>query len=416
MLLLYVPTNRRATATLSSIRDELEMAGRGACVAVIEHGLDPSASAHHASLLGDVGAAFAVHLTEGSKRSWIDRVLGASSIDSRDRAAARRMLLPVGIAYSAGPNIAYLLAAAVGAASVHRRDSDVELPAGRLPALVQELSGLRGISGPAVVGTGTFGDPTFDRRSLFRAGDDHAVAFQALGRPGRPLADVRAEAIDYLVKEPNRVYSEEFIRPDHAWQVEMEVCAIQEAFRWVPEVPALGTLGCDYMVKDVVFRSLGPILFHSAKWRHKYDMSRAFRESEGASVAYHLSDVRYLQFGRIWQEHWTRFPRGSWAKTGFDAEAFADEFSKLARQVGDQLEEVRRGAVAVYRAAALAGPNSSGSAALAKAATVMERNGDRFNDTVRDACDDFAYLTQLWPALQNGAASVGPPSPVRTVA
>jgi Family of unknown function (DUF6271) len=410
--LLYTPTHRRCERSFESVQTELKFArhvGETMLFLLIEHNLSDADSWSHARSLGSIDSANVIHLTSALKREWIRQIVNRLRVGPEASGLLMALLVPQCTSYGQGPNLAYLAARSFGAQVVHRRDSDVTLPHADRTAVEMEVrGGSLAATDIYVVGTGTFGDPTFDRRDLLAAGLEFLLDYQCLGNPNISRTQVRAEALDYLVDEPRRYYDDDFIVQDMDWQVEMEVCAIGRMFELVPEMPTCDMLGSDYMVKDVAYRTGCPILFHSRKWEHRYEGSRRFRARDSDLVSYYLRDLRYLQFGRIWHEHWERRPIGYWTTTTFSPEEFGRVFVEAALDIAPEVADVRLGAARVYQDAA----ESAGGLAGQRRSTVaqiLRREGNRFDKVVLDAARNYALLIEYWPSLMDAAESVGPP-------
>ncbi len=431
--LIFVPTHRDCSRVMKQRLQEARWVhaqpGNSVTFCIIENELSDEISQQHKRLLLKERSAGLpiIHFIESQQHTFINSLLTHGALLRYDRDRLYRLLLPKGISYGRGPNLAYLLAVATNCVSVHRRDSDVLLDESRQESLPVELElaaigrTLNSIELPIrrlgeieypkeakvkIVGTGTFGDATLDRRDLQTAGISYLTALQQLGRPGIPAKEVEQEATSYLIKEAQTRYSEDFYELEIDGRVEMESCCIADLYRDLPEMPT-DILGCDYMVKDLAWRLQQPILFHSRKMHHAYDNDRSAHANQTADQSYALRDVQYIQMGRIWsqvgeyiEQHLDEYTDGD----EFNAHSYAAKFRSITAASRDVLRDVRLGAQRVYTAAAAAsaGPVMD---RLNCVADALEAAGAGLDEHVMQAVDDFAYLTEAWRHLITAAES-----------
>lgn len=437
--LLYIPTHRPCGDIIEQSAKEVKWAEEAAqlptALAVIEHGLPHDHSKAHRRILEHLCEqgfqSPVLHITRTAAHNYILRLMQACTLPDEDRRRIQALLLPTALSYGAAPNLAYLIGSSLGCDTIHRRDSDVYLDRSRPDLLPVELE-LAGIGkclrdvtvdvddvGPnppvdverpvKLIGTTTFGCPTFDRRDLFEAGFEFALAFQRLGRPTSSLDEVRAELAFFLVEEPRVRYVTDFLQVDVDGRVEMEACAIYEGFRLLPEMPAIEILGTDYMVKDILWQLHEPVVFHSRKLEHRYDPLRAAWSDIRSVTAYVLRDVRYLQMGRVWAAH-NETIEGIWPELirdgDFDATRYASSFRRALGEAKSEVERVRLGAVEVYHAASQATTGRL-SERLWQIATAIESTGISLDNDVTTAVDDFTFLVERWPTMMESASHTG---------
>lgn len=425
--LLYTPTHRDATRCLKDrfaealwVETETD---RQAILCLVEHTVTPVISRRHDELLTHSSSRERIsvlHLTKSKATSFVVRLLERIA-SSATRNHLHTLLLPDGVSYGAGPNLAYLLGAALRCQAIHRRDSDVYLDRERGGAYPIELE-LRamdehlGFISPApegseqfaptqtvsAVGTNTFGSATIDRRDLLDSGINHLVAYQSLGRPGVAVDRVHAEAFNSLVEEPERRYTDDFFAIDNSGRIEMESCCLSWITRLVPEMPT-DILGCDYMPLNVAKQTGHVALYHSRKMRHEYDSDRA---GSPPSLAYSIRDLQYMQIGRLCSYHNPRIrkdPNRFMLNQQFDSAAYAGSFREACNEAESELARVRLEAGDVYRSAAEAAPEEIG-VRLRRIATEIDRLGEQIDLAVIKAVRDFADLVEAWPALIAEAA------------
>ncbi|HYI61532.1 MAG TPA: DUF6271 family protein [Acidimicrobiales bacterium] len=437
--LVYLPTHRMASDAIRCALAETQwLANQGHSAPVfclIENGLRSEQSREHREVLIKEGRAAGIswlHLTEDRAGALVDLTLDELELSPAERSRLRALLLPQGTSYGRGPNLAAILGCALGCSVLHRRDSDIYLDdarAGELPVEFEASfigQSLDAVSGriervdeftPApsalvqMVGTSSFGAPTFDRRDLMAAGKRYLVEFQQLGRPGSEEPEVAEEAFDYFIREPSTRYDNDRLEVDIDNRIEMECVAVSTVFKVLPEMPT-GIIGCDYMQKDLLWWSGEGLIFHTRKVRHQYAPDREARADLAAYLDYAMRDVEYIQMGRVWQRHNMQMQRFRSRHRGlvqFDPESYVSSFRQAVEQVGSELEEVRGGAQQVYESAAAA---SSGDLAgrLKAVADVIADRGPAMDQRVREAVEDYCVLVLAWRELCEFAAHVEVPS------
>lgn len=125
---LTLPTNRACAETIGAIGAEAAYGARHFGVEVHLLILDSSAPAvlaEHRAAVRALPAAPGVvvhHLDEDEQRSFLRRVIARSGVAGPERLLD--LMLPSRVSYGACTNRAFLIAEALGCASVHRRDSD----------------------------------------------------------------------------------------------------------------------------------------------------------------------------------------------------------------------------------------------------------------------------------------------------
>jgi hypothetical protein len=256
------------------------------------------------------------------------------------------------------------------------------------------------------VGTGGFGDAAFDRRDLVTAGFDRAVEMQALGSDSPDLALSESQAAFFLLAEPRIKYQDDRLWIDYEERVEMQACALWRVFRVIPEMPALELIGSDYMTKDLAWQTSLPVLFHTRKVVHQYTAGRRQQESTAEAATYALRDVRYLQMGRVWSIH-NRAIVDRWQGLDkFDKSEYCQSFREAAMAARLEMKAVRERSVDVYRTASF-GLDGALAGRLSHIADTIESAGDRLEQSVHDAVDDFADLVGAWDELCASAAALG---------
>jgi hypothetical protein len=210
-LILYIPTNRSCVPAIASATAECAALAAETheehLLLLVEHD-EGDRVAEHSAALDEDRARYGVpvlHLTVDAWRRVLSGVLAESDLDAADRDRASNLLSRQGVAYGVGPNKAFLVAAALGVDTVHRRDSD-HLPDTRngrpgFPGLLETRAigrPVREVSPIAnadtvppeqrdqivlFTGSGMFGDPPHDRQELISAGEEFGVRVLGLSSP-----------------------------------------------------------------------------------------------------------------------------------------------------------------------------------------------------------------------------------------
>lgn len=371
-----------------------------------------------------------IHLTQARWDAIISMVLRAAAFSSSDAERIRALLSPRLVAYGAGPNKAFIVAAALGVNAVHRRDSDQVLdersdgkafpgilearaigrPAGDVIPLVNKGSlSAAELSEPVYfVGSNLFGDPGHDRRDLLAAGAEYVLKLEELSRPTTPLSELRAAAHNKFVAEPRIRHPDDFYEVCDSKRTAIGVSCLHRMFLELPENPICDTLGSDYFQKTLLYQLGRPVLFQSRKMRHSYDPERAGNRDLVKVVDYALRDLRNLILLRIRsalnrdvREHREAYllPDGS-----LDADQYADGLLKVGKAELPQAAEIPAEYSNVYD---LAADRTSG-ALQARLRAVAAASGSGNSDFVADVHRgvlDYSWLIRHWRRLVRTASA-----------
>ncbi|WP_157594487.1 DUF6271 family protein [Streptosporangium amethystogenes] len=413
--LLYVPTHRRCPEAIVSYLDESLFLARRYGEEIpflLVESFPADWIPEHAELLGRLSverSARAFHLTPEGRRAYVRALVEAAADEPADRDRLERLLIPEGVSYGAGPNIAALVAVALDAQVLLRRDSDTRpMPRGEVLAFPGELE-LRALAGQGVyfVASTYVGDPPLDRRDLLSAGPEFVRRIEREIKPGLSDREIDELLREYLVDEPARGYDSDFVTPDRPGSVEMGVSCVKEIFRTVPEMPLTEMLGSDFIQRNLLLAVGYPVLFHSRKVYHRYDETRRGRSDFSGAVRYAVRDLRYLLFWRIWSELAARVaarPEDFWRPPG---EIDAERFGAAARQAVARQTPSLPGIAAEFGAAHLAAAAETGgdiAARLNAIGTAALDGADRHVAEVVDGFADYCFLLEHWPALVAAAS------------
>lgn len=423
--LFFLPTQREALVAINEQLGEAAWVSRGPDQSATFCVIDSSSASigqMHAHFLAErrPRRVRVLHLREHAQLRLAEDVAARATHSPTERRRLVSLLLPRGVSYGSGPNLAAIVGQAVGAATLHRRDSDQYRDPDRAEALAVQmelaaidnrLSHVDGLVVPndnrwdpasevAMVGTSVFGTAPIDRQMLVRDVPDVAVDLQMLGRPGVDRQTVSEEANEYLRSEPATRYVEDFFSTD-GQRVEMGSCCFSAALSAaLPEMPT-GIIGCDYMRKDLAWHLGWPVLFHSRKAQHIHDYQRQAGQSS-QYVEYAIRDVQYLQIGLIWQLFSELF-RKALTISPFSTSLYAEHFRQSSRSRVTEVEQLRHSAYALYRAAS-EDARVEHPALFRDVADQIKSLGSAIDRGVHRAIADFADLVELWPSVM-GAAS-----------
>lgn len=318
---LTLPTNRACTATITAVAEEAAYGAREFGVEVHLLVLDSSApadlAAHRAAVAALPPAPGVVvhHLDEERQRAFLRAVVTASGAAEADRLLD--LMLPAGVSYGACTNRAFLVAEALGCASVHRRDSDsrYQLLDGKpVFPLHHELAVLgRRAADAADAVTRRRLDPGCAERTVVLAG----ASF--IGEPSVDVAGIRdldPEAYDEVVglSVPSghpEIWRRNLI--DEAFRgggttpfttdvatltlvspTRVDMCNValgREVYGRVPLPPATDTIGTDYFLLHLVRHARLPGVLHN---RHIVNYYTGERRSDEGFLAYQLRFAKYL--------------------------------------------------------------------------------------------------------------------------
>jgi hypothetical protein len=304
---LTVPTNRECAATLAEVVAEAAYAAKNFAVEVHLLVLDSSAEyAAHARVLSEADNVW--HLDEAAQREFLWRVIKRSAVAEPGLVAD--LMLPQRLSYGACTNRAFLIAAALGCESVHRRDSDsffqvsdgkkifpihAELlalgkPAHRVRTTENRLDpSLRGGT-VAMVGASFVGEMSVDLGEV----RDHEAYYDLVGLWA---ADMISKEEKCALVEESFTGSEPFtgdwseLAVVDPMKVDMHNISFHGLHERIPLPPATDTIGSDYFLIHVADKARLPGVRHN---RHIVNFHTAERKTDAGFLAYQLRFAKFI--------------------------------------------------------------------------------------------------------------------------
>ncbi|MFD4655594.1 DUF6271 family protein [Kitasatospora sp. NPDC058444] len=318
---LTLPTNRACADTVTAVGAEAAHAARRFGVRVhllVLDSADPADRARHARALADLPAVEGVvvhHLDEDAQRAFLREVIDRSGAAGPDRLLG--LMLPDAVSYGACTNRAFLLAAALGCESVHRRDSDsryqlldgepvfpiehelatLGLKAADAAATVtaNSLDPAHADKPVALVGASFVGELSVDvgeiREIDPEAYHDVVALWAPTGASAEEKRELVAESFTGGGTEPFTADRAVLDLPD-IWRIDM--CNIglhHEVYERVPLPPATDTIGSDYFLHHLVRDATLPGVTHN---RHIVNYHTPERRTGPGFTAYQLRYAKFL--------------------------------------------------------------------------------------------------------------------------
>ncbi|MFD8753578.1 DUF6271 family protein [Kitasatospora sp. NPDC059577] len=318
---LTLPTNRECADTITAVGAEAAHAARRSDVRVhllVLDSADPDARTRHAAAaaaLPVVDGLVVHHLDEDTQRAFLREVIERSGADGPDRLLD--LMLPDAVSYGACTNRAFLLAAALGCASVHRRDSDSRYQwhdGAPVFPVDHELAtlGLKAADAAAAVTEHTLAPEHADKPVVLVGGSfvgelsvdlgeireldpeayhDVVALWAPTGAGEQEKRDLVAESFTGGGTDPFTADRTVLDLPD-IWHIDM--CNIgldHTVYERVPLPPATDTIGSDYFLHHLVRDATLPGVTHN---RHIVNYYTPERRTGPGFTAYQLRYAKFL--------------------------------------------------------------------------------------------------------------------------
>jgi hypothetical protein len=387
---------------------------------------DPSAVQQHATVVGGLPAApgiVAHHLDEAAQRDFLRRVIGRSGVDKPE--LVLDLMLPSALSYGACTNRAFLIAAALGCESVHRRDSDsrYQVAAGETAFPIHHE--LRSLGRPAseaaaavtrtdldprhagktvsMVGGSFIGEMSVDIEEMYRIDPDVYYEVVGLWAP----FDWSAEEKRAFADDSFRGAGTEPFTVDHStltlvdpMRVDMCNIAFHGVHESVPLMPATDTIGSDYFLIHLVHDATLPGVLHN---RHIVNFYTGERRTDAGFMAYQLRFAKFFLSMLYLNFVYDRMERAGESLLDSGRRVSVATIVDLLRESSrlDPAENVQRLAVLDRTYRKLGGR-------YAEFAATLAADRPRLLDEARRDIEDYALLTEAWPAMIRAARATDP--------
>ncbi|MFH8589591.1 DUF6271 family protein [Streptomyces celluloflavus] len=418
-----MPTNRPFEAAFRSVAAEvaaLPEEARHQVTLLVVDDCPPQVSRANRQAAEAAAAAGGVRVhvlgVDGWRRLAHD-VLATAALPPAEHTLVRHALCKPTGSYGAGPNKAALVAAYVGAHTLHRRDSDqitqVDPASGASPLRIEaellDRGAAAGGKGAYCVGSSLTGRPTRDRRDLLHRSEEYVHRIDALSRLSPAETRVARPAVPARPEETT-AHGGVTARRDHTGTVEMGIAAVRRVHEWIPEMPAVGVLGSDYFQKGLLYQLELPVWHHGMTAGHHYEPWRAEQSSAEHLSWYARAELRYA----VLRKHWNAFNEALMTQRDlllpdgqhFDTRAYAEFLLDTVERGAERAAAIPSAFVAVYREAA-ATASGDVRCRLDVRVAALEAEAGTVEQYVADAIREFAALTRRWPALVAAAGRLG---------
>lgn len=428
---LALPTNRPCTETIVALHGEAVWAAARFDVEIhvlIIDSCDPAGVTDHEDAVRRLDAAENVvvhHLDEDRQRVFLSKVIAQARAADPDRLLD--LMLPDGLSYGACTNRLFLIATALGCASVHRRDSDcrylstetgepvypiqhelaflgapaAEVAGEATKSILNEASAQRPVS---LVGGSIVGEMTVDIaeiRSLDPEVYHEVVSLWAPVGWGDPIRR-RWLVNRCFVGAGTETFTEDrtTLGAFDPYGIEMSNVAFDRGvYERVPLPPARDTIGTDYFLIRLVHGARLPAAVHN---RHILNYYTPERRTDAGFVHYQFRFVKFLLSMLYFNFIYDRA-----AEAG---EGLLDE-RHLARP--DQVAELVRRSLPLDRAenrhrlAVIDAGYRRLGGRYAAFADLLAARGPRLLDEAAADMADFALLMDAWSGMVEASDAVG---------
>ncbi|MER5914364.1 DUF6271 family protein [Streptomyces sp. NPDC001982] len=426
---LALPTNRSCPATISAIGEEAAYAARHFDVEVrllILDSSDDASRSAHARAVAELPTAANVtvhHLDEAAQWDFLRDIVRRAGVAEPD--TVLRLLLPADVSYGACTNRAFLIAAALGCRSMHRRDSDSAyqvLDGAPVFPVHHELTSLGKPAAEACTGvTETVLDPAHADRPVSLVGSSFigelSVDIAEINRLDQGVYhDVVSlwapvgwsdEDKRYLVDESFKGAGTAPFTADHSTltlvdPMRVDMCNISfdhEVYERVPLPPATSTIGSDYFLIHLVHDATLPGVLHNRNIENFYTPER---RTDAGFLSYQTRFVKFLLSMLYFNSVYARMSAAGAELLDDQQHVRADTIAGFLRESAglDRSENVWRLDRIDIAYRKLGGRYETFADQLAG------RREQLLDEAERDIAD-FALLTDAWAPLMRAARELG---------
>ncbi|MFF2010032.1 DUF6271 family protein [Streptomyces sp. NPDC058195] len=426
---LTLPTNRACADTIATMGEEAAYAadrfGAEVHLLILDSTTGPVLAGHAraAEAAGRHHNVVVHHLDEDRQRDFLRRVILASGVLKPD--LVLDLMLPAGVSYGACTNRAFLIAAALGCRSVHRRDSDSryqvldgetvfpvhhELASlGRTAAeaaagVDENLLGAGDAAKPVVMAGGSFvGELSVDIGEILRTDPEVYYDVVSLWAP----RDWPEERKRELVGESFRGAGTEPFSGDHTvlthvdpMRVDMcNISFLDQVYERVPLPPATDTIGSDYFLMHLVHDGGLPGVLHNRNIVNYYTPER---RTDAGFTAYQLRLTKFFLSMLYFNLIYDRMAAAGASLLDDTFRVRPEAVAGLARWSAgaDRAENAHRLDVLGRSYRRLGGR-------YADFADILAARGPRLLEEAQADIEDFALLTEVWQPLMAASRTTG---------
>lgn len=425
---LTLPTNRPCATTISAVHEEAAYAVTHFDVEVhllVLDSSDEAALAEHARAVRGLPAVAGVvvhHLDEAEQRGFLRRVIERSGVAKPE--LTLELMLPDGLSYGACTNRAFLIGAALGCESVHRRDSDSRyqhvdgLPvfpihhelmslgkrAADAAADVTEtaLAAEHADKTVAMVGSSFVGEMSVDIEEMHRLDRDAYYDVVGLWAPVHWSREKKRELVDESFKGAgSEVFAGDRSTLTLVDPMRVDMCniAFHQVHEWVPLMPAKDTIGSDYFLVHLVPDSTLPGVLHN---RNIVNYYTGERRTDAGFTAYQLRFAKFFLSMLYLNFVYDRMTEAGSALLDERNRVRVPAIVELLRESAllDRAENVERLDIIDRSYRTLGGR-------YAEFADLLAERRERLLDEARGDIEDYALLTESWSALIRASRSTG---------
>ncbi|TSB15977.1 DUF6271 family protein [Streptomyces sp. NBC_01525] len=422
---LTLPTNRECTATLTALGEEAAYAadhfGVEVDLLILDSAAAPDRARHARAAHAAAGEHVTVHhLDEAAQRDFLRRVIDRAGLPKPE--LMLDLMLPERLSYGACTNRAFLLAAALGCRSVHRRDSDSRyrthhgepvypihhelLSLGKrardaADAVTENSLDAHHADKPVVMAGASFvGELSVDIGEIRAAAPDIYRDIVGLWAPENWSAEEKRELADisFLGAGTDPFTGDHstltLVDPMHVDMCNIGFHRIQED---VPLPPATDTIGSDYFLFHLARSATLPGVLHN---RHIVNYYTGERRTDAGFLAYQTRFVKFLLSMLHLHHLYDRMAHAGPALLDGDDRVRAADIALFARESAhlDPAENLRRLTVLDRSYRRLGGR-------YAAFADRLATQRARLLDEARRDIEDFALLTEAWQRLITASAA-----------
>lgn len=432
---LVLPTNRPCAGTIAAVGREAVYAARYFDVEVHLLILDSAREldfAGHAKAVADLPLEpeiVAHHLGEADQRRFLRAAIERAGLAKPE--LMLDLMLPDAVSYGACTNRAFLIAAALGCTSVHRRDSDSSyqtldgeeifpihhelMSLGRRAGeaadgvTVNELGAADADRPVALVGSSFIGELSVDIGEIQRLDPEVYHDVVGLWAPGDWTAEQRRDLVDESFKGAGAgPFATDHSVLTYADPMRLDMCNIsfdREVYERVPLLPATDTIGSDYFLMHLVHDARLPGVVHNRNIVNYYTPER--RTGPGFT-AYQLRFAKFFLSMLYLNFIYARMAEAGSALLDAEHHVRPDAVAALARR-STALEWAEN----EWRLDVLdRSYRRLGGKYAAVADHISARRGLLLVEALADI-EDFALLTEAWAALVRASRATPVPEPGR---